>query len=185
MNPQNLLDLITNRRSVRKYADKAVEKDKILGLLEAARWAPSAGNKQPLEIIVVDNNDTKNLLVEAALNQKFIADAPFIFVICANFERTVSRFGERGSSLYCLQDTAASIQNILLLATAYGLSTCWIGAFDEQKVKDVCSIPDFSRPIALIPIAYPASLEKKQAPPREELKEITFSNVYGKIFLKS
>ena len=184
MNPQNLLDLIINRRSVRKYADTTVEKEKLLDLLEAARWAPSAGNKQPLEIIVVDDSDTKNLLVEAALNQKFIADAPFIFVICANAERTASRYGERGSSLYCLQDTAASVQNILLLALAHGLSTCWIGAFDEQKVKDVCSIPDSSRPIALIPIAYPAGLEEKQAPPRRELKEITFGNVYGKAFLE-
>ena len=88
MNPQNLLDLMTKRRSVRKYADTTVEKEKLLDLLEAARWAPSAGNKQPLEIIVVDDNDTKNLLVEAALGQKFIADAPYVLVICANVERT-------------------------------------------------------------------------------------------------
>ena len=184
MNPEKILDLITKRRSVRKYADKAVEKEKIVDLLEAARWAPSAGNKQPLEIIVVDDNEIKNLFVEAALNQKFIAEAPFVFVICANLERTTSRYGERGSSLYCLQDTAASIQNILLLAKAHGLSTCWIGAFDEQKVKEVCSIPDFARPIALIPIAYPASLEEKQAPPRRELKEMIFGNVYGKVFME-
>ncbi|MCG3217726.1 MAG: nitroreductase family protein [Candidatus Heimdallarchaeota archaeon] len=184
MNPQNLLDLMTKRRSVRKYADTTVEKEKLLDLLEAARWAPSAGNKQPLEIIVVDDNDTKNLLVEAALGQKFIADAPYVLVICANVERTSSRYGERGSSLYCLQDTAASIQNILLLTTAHGLSSCWIGAFDEQKVKDVCSIPDFVRPIALIPVAYPASLEEKRAPPRRELKEITFGNAYGKVFME-
>ena len=135
-------------------------------------------------MIVVEDNDIKNLLVEAALGQKFIADAPYIFVICANIERTASRYAERGSSLYCLQDTAASIQNILLLAVAQGLSTCWIGAFDEEKVKDICSIPDGLRPIALIPIAYPASLEEKKAPPRRELKEITFGNAYGKAFLE-
>ena len=184
MDSQKLLEIIKKRRSVRKYSDKEVEKEKILALLEAAQWAPSAGNKQPLEIVVVDDAETKNLLVEAALKQKFIAEAPIVFVICANVERTASRYGERGTLLYCLQDTAASVQNVLLLAKAQGLSTCWIGAFDEQKVKDICSIPDEIRAVAMIPIAYPASLEERPAPPRMELKKIVYGNVYGKNFLE-
>ena len=148
--------------------------------MEAGRWGPTAGNKQPLEIIVVDQQEMKDKLVEAAGRQSFIAEAPIVFVIAANWERTSSRYGERGTTLYCLQDTAAAIQNIFLLATSYGLGTCWIGAFNEEKAAEAVELPPHFRPVAMIPIGHLAEErpEDREAPTRRELREFIFKNKY-------
>ncbi len=78
---------------------------------------------------------------------------------CADL-RIASRYGERGKELYCIQDTAFSVQNMLLAAHDQGLGTCWVGAFKEELVKEILSLPDYLRPVVLIPVGYPAKIPK-------------------------
>jgi nitroreductase len=157
-------EAIIGRRSVRSFTEKSVSDEIVNSLLNAACWAPSAGNVQPWHFIVVRKNENKEKLIEACFYEaKFVAEAPVVIVVCADpaFSARMYDFGDRGSHLYCLQDTAAATQNIHLLAFSLGLGTCWIGGFDEAKVKSILNIPVHIRPVAIIPVGYPKDLHKK------------------------
>jgi nitroreductase len=167
---------IKGRRSVRAFTDEPVSEEEIMKIIDAARWAPSAGNIQPWEFIVVQDAKTKRGLVETALDQTFIQEAPVVIVVCANPKRSSRRYGSRGASLYCLQDTAAAIQNINLAAYALGLATCWVGAFEEEKARRVLNLPDNLRPVAIIPVGQPA--EKPTLSPRRPLSEVVHREVF-------
>jgi nitroreductase len=82
-----------------------------------------------------------------------------VAVACADL-RIASRYAERGMALYCIQDTAASVQNLLLAAQDLGLGTCWVGAFKEEAVKEILNMPDYIRPVVLVPVGYPAKTPK-------------------------
>lgn len=152
----DVLEAIKGRRSVRAFESREVSLEIVKKLIDAARWAPSAGNIQPWEFIVVQNRETKSALAKAALNQTFIEEAPVVIVVCADENRSSYGYGLRGKTLYCLQDTAAATQNILLAAHSFGLGTCWVGAFREEAVREVLKIPNGVRPVALIPVGFPA-----------------------------
>lgn len=151
--------LLFKRKSVRSFLDKDVDDKVILQILEAGNAAPSAGNLQPREFIVVRNKNIKENLSKAALNQRFIARAPVVIVVVANFPRSTKVYGERGY-FYTIQDCSAAIQNILLAAEAFGLGSCWVGAFKDEEVSRILKLPDYTRPMAIIPIGYP----KKEGP---------------------
>ena len=165
-----VLEAIKGRRSIRAFKSTPVEERDLKLILEAARWAPSAGNCQPLELVVARDPGVKRGLVRAARGQSFIAEAPVAIVVCANAARTSGRYGRRGEELYCIQDTAASVQNILLTAHALGYGTCWVGAFDEDVAAEVIKAPRGIRPVAIIPLGRPA--EKPSTPPRRPLSQI-------------
>ncbi len=160
----NLVEAIRDRRSVRSFTNKQVLESTIDKLIKCANWAPSAGNRQAREFVVIRDRNTKEKLCKAALDQKFIEEAPVVIVICANEERSALRYGERGRFLYCILDAAAAVQNLLLAAHSFGLGACWIGAFSDLKVKDILNLPEYLRPIAIIPLGY--SVEKPQPPTR-------------------
>ena len=145
-------------------------------MIEAARWAPSAGNKQPLELAVVTDNEIKRKLSEAALNQSFIQNAPVVFVVCANENRSSRSYGNRGKNLYSIQDTAAATQNLLLTAQELGLATCWVGAFNEQDVAKAVNAQKDMRPVAIIPVGHPA--EKRVAPRRRPTSEFVHNETF-------
>jgi len=163
-------EAIKKRRSIRAFSDQDIPDSDVDLLVEAACCAPSAGNRQPWEFIIVRDDDTKRSLAKAAYGQYFLAEAPVVLIVCADPGRSASRYGRRGSELYCLQDTAAAVQNLLLTATANGLGSCWIGAFDEGKVAEVIKAPWGVRPIAIVPVGYPA--ETPRPPPRRRLRDI-------------
>jgi nitroreductase len=169
---------IKTRRSTRAFTDKRVTDREVKKLIEAARWAPSAGNIQPWEFIIVRDPKVKHGLCEAALNQTFIEEAPVVIVVCADPTRSSKRYGSRGINLYCLQDTAAATQNILLTAHAMGLAACWVGAFNEEAAKRVLSVPDELRPIAIVPVGHPA--EKPRARPRRHLTDIIHHETFSR-----
>ena len=169
-NRVEVFEAIKGRRSVRAFKPTPVEEADLKRILDAARWAPSAGNRQPLELVVVRNPGVKQGLVRAARGDSFIAEAPVAIVVCANVARTSGRYGRRGEELFCIQDTAASVQNILLAAHALGYGACWVGAFDENETARVIEAPRGIRPVAIIPLGRPA--EKPSAPPRRALSEI-------------
>ena len=160
---------IKKRRSIRRFLKKSVDDEIIKEMLECAILAPSEGNLQPWRFYVIKNKELKEKLALYALKQEFIAEAPVCIVVCADLKRT-SPYGERGRTLYCLQSTAAAIQNMMLYAVSRGLGTCWVGAFDERKVADALSLPSHLRPVALIPVGYPA--EEPETPPRIPLKNV-------------
>ncbi len=149
------LDLIFRRVSIRKFESRDID-DEILNLiLEAANAAPSAGNLQARDFIVVRNAETKKKLATAALKQMFIAEAPVVIVVCANYPRSMRVYGERGK-LYAEQDATAAIENLLLAVTALDLGAVWVGAFDEAEVAEILNLPEYVRPMAIIPLGYPA-----------------------------
>lgn len=152
----NVLDIIKERRSVRRFLKNLIPKEKLDALQEAIIWAPSAGNLQSRKFYFILNQAIKENLVKAALNQSFIAEAPLAIVGCADL-RIKEHYGERGANLYAIQDVSASIQNVLLVAHELGLATVWVGAFYEDEVSKILKLPHFLRPISIIPVGYTSS----------------------------
>lgn len=176
----DLFEAIKGRRSVRAFTQENVSEEEIEKIIDAARWAPSAGNLQPWEFIVVRKPEIKRRLSIAALHQAFIEEAPVVIVVCANQLRSGRGYGARGVHLYCLQDTAAATQNLLLAAHALGLATCWVGAFREEEARKALNLPEGVRPVAIIPVGYPA--ERPMARSRRPLSKIIHYETYrGKI----
>jgi len=172
----DIFDAIKGRRSVREFKPDPVDDKDLEKILEAGRSSPSAGNCQPWEFVVVRDGAIKQKLARAALGQSFLAEAPVVVVVCANIPRTSSRYGRRGAELYCIQDTAAAAQNILLAAYGLGYGTCWVGAFDEDAAARAINAPPDVRPLAIIPIGRPA--EKPAPTPRLPLKKIVHENTF-------
>ena len=146
-------EAIEKRASIRKYKNTPINKEKIEELLYYANRAPSAGNLQARDFIIVDDDVIKERLAKAAYGQEFIKNAPILVVFCANLRR-ISPYGERGKKFYCIQDVAASIQNFLLVAFDEGLATCWIGAFDDKKVCNILELSSWIKPVAIVTIGY-------------------------------
>jgi nitroreductase len=152
----DVLEAIKGRRSIRAFKSKNVSQETVEKLIDAAIYAPSAGNIQPWEFVIIREQNIKRSLAEAALNQSLIEEAPVVIVVCANENLSSTRYGVRGKTLYCIQDTAAATQNILLFAHSLGLGTCWVGAFREDEVTEILKTPAGIRPVAIIPVGYPA-----------------------------
>jgi nitroreductase len=155
----SLLDTIRSRRSVRDFKDEAIPDDVIDALIEAVRWAPSAGNLQSRKFYFVLDEGKRKQLARAALGQSFVARAPLVIVGCMD-RRIASRYGDRGVNLYAIQDVAASVMSMMLMASELGLGTCWVGAFNEFDVVESLDLPDHLRPVAIIPIGYPSKVPK-------------------------
>jgi nitroreductase len=172
-----ICSVIKQRRSVRKYLEKNVDNGLIEKILDSAGCAPSAGNYQPWEFIVVRNNSLKNDLAEASYNQKWITEAPVLIIACINCRLAGAVYGERGLRLYGVQAVAAAIQNMLLTAESLGLGTCWVGAFSELMVARILQCPDYIRPCAIITLGYPA--ESPPMPPKQDMKEYVHHEIFG------
>lgn len=166
----NILSLIRSRRSVRKFTSAPLPQGCEDSLLEAFRWAPSGGNAQPWHVRVVRRDDLKQRLCQASLSQRVVAQAAVVYVVCADLDRAFKAYKQRGVELYCLQDTAAAIQNLLLAAHAMDLGACWVGAFQESSVVEILELPSHLRPIALVAVGIPA--EDPRVPPRRPTEEI-------------
>jgi nitroreductase len=149
-----LSEAIKGRKSIRAFKKQQVPEEIVEKLIDAASWAPSAGNIQPWEFVIVRKPAVKKKLAQAALNQAFVEEAPVVIVVCADEEHSSMGYGFRGKTLYCIQDTAAATQNILLTAYSLGLGACWIGAFKEDEAKKAVNAPEEIRPVAIVPVGY-------------------------------
>lgn len=165
--------VIEGRFSVRDF-DPSVEvpHEAVERMLEAAIRAPSAGNRQPWHFYVVQSPEVRQGLADAAFGQAFVSRAPVCIVVCADAEQSAGRYGSRGRELYCLQDTAAAIEHILLGAVALGLGGCWVGAFDEIHAARVLDLPGRRRPVAILPIGKPAR-QRSARTERQPLSAVT------------
>lgn len=150
----NVKEAVRARQSVREFSDKAVPEEILMDILLHAHRAPSAGNLQARDFIIVDDPEVKQALCKAALDQEFLVEAPVDIVVCADHHR-IKPYGKRGVGLYCIQDAAAAVDHVMLLAVEYGLATCWVGAFNEAAVKTILRLPEHVRPVAIIPLGYP------------------------------
>ncbi len=153
---KDVIDAIKERRSVRRFKPDPVPEATLGRLIEAARYAPSAGNIQPWHFTVALNDGVRRALAQAAGGQDALAEAPVCIVVSAVPGMSEARYGDRGRTLYAVQDTAAAAENILLAATGFGLGTCWVGAFDEEAVRRAADLEPKMRPVALIAVGYAA-----------------------------
>lgn len=164
-------EVIAARRSVRHFNSKLeVSEAHIRTLLEAAVAAPTAGNIQPWRFTVVRTLEARERLA-AALRQRWATSAPVVIVVSLDPRPCAARYGDRGEYLYGLQDTAAAVENILLTAVDLGLASCWIGAFDEDAVREALGIAAPITPVAILPVGY--SAESAGRPARRPLAEVT------------
>jgi len=161
----DVFDTIKDRRSIRTYKDERIPKDKLEKLLESARLAPSAANRQNWKFIVIDNEKIKNQLVTASNNQAFIGTTSHV----------IAGIGDSDQKWYQV-DLAIALEHIVLEAVELGLGTCWIGAFDEDEVKKILKIPPDKKVVALLTVGIPS--ESPAARPRKALEEIIAYNEY-------
>lgn len=164
-------DVIRKRRSVRHFNSKLDVSDAdVRALLDAAVAAPTAGNIQPWRFTVVRTLEARERLA-GVLRQRWATGAPVVLVVSVDPRPCAARYGDRGEFLYALQDTAAAVENILLTAVDRGLASCWIGAFDENAVRDALGITAPITPVAILPVGY--SAESAGRPARRPLDEVT------------
>ena len=163
----DLFAVMGKRRSTRKFLDKPVETIKIDKILAAADTAPTAGNFQGFEIFYVKSVEKKKLLVQACNKQPYV-DAPVVFVFCKNPSRVKFDFPDYVLKKFAIQDATLAAGYSQLAAQALGLSSIWIGMFDEQKVMDV--IGTDLVPSSILCIGYPK--QTKFPKPRRNLKDL-------------
>jgi nitroreductase len=172
------MDVVRKRRSIRKYKPDPVPEAKLKHVLEAARQAPSWGNRQCWRYIIVSDEALRKKIVEratpaptAARPRDWIAQAPIIIVGCAD----PTKSGDKEGKLYYLLDMGISIEHLILAAADEGLGTCWIGGgFDETIVKAALGVPKEIRVVALVPLGYPDEAPDPRA--RNSLEDITVKN---------
>lgn len=165
-------DIIRKRRSIRNFdSQKEVTDKQVERLLDAARWAPSAGNKQAWFFVVVRELEVKKQLVKAARDQEFITEAPVAIVPCADTKESMVRYGERGRDLYSIQDATLAGYNLWLEAVGMGLGSVWVGGFDESLVSQILKLPEGMRPVAILPIGYATEAPEPKA--RKEINAIS------------
>jgi nitroreductase len=160
--------LIRSRRSIRAFTDAPVAESLLRELVELANWAPSAGNLQARDFIIVRGADTRRALAQAA-DQVELTQAPVVLVVCTNARR-IMKYGVRGRELFAVQDAAAATQNFLLAAHDSGLGAVWMGSFDEESVRRILGIPGHARPVALVAVGWPA--ESPPPPKRLPMSEV-------------
>ena len=167
--------IIHNRRSIRKFNSKKPDWRKIIDCIDTMRYAPMAGNNFSLKFILVDDAEKINKISQAA-QQDFINQAKYVVVVCTTPLRTETAYEERGKG-YLKQQAGAAIQNFLLRITASGLSTCWVGHFIDEKIKEVLTIPKDIQVEAIFPIGY--ALKKPESKRIIELDNVLYFNKYG------
>lgn len=164
----NVKEAIEKRRSIRKFREGAISEEKLQILMKAAQLAPSASNRQPYKFIIVKDEEIKKRLQRNGSIQEFVANAAVILV-GVSFPKY-----EKWNKV----NLGIAIQHLFLQAVELGLGACWIGAFNEERVKKVLKIPQDMDVVALLPIGIPA--EDPPARPRKTTDELFCVNYYEK-----
>jgi nitroreductase len=147
----DIFEAIRKRYSCRKYLPKPVEEEKLRQVLEAARVAPSASNRQEWRLVVVTDHAKRQQLMAAASGQRFVGEAAVVIACCAETDGHTMRCGEKCYPI----DVAIAIDHMTLAAAALSLGTCWIGAFDAQATRKILGIPDSIPVVDLLTLGYP------------------------------
>ncbi|MDD5529314.1 MAG: nitroreductase family protein [bacterium] len=179
-----ILNLIKERRSIRKYKPIPVTNEQLNQVLESARWAPSWANTQCVKFIVIKDPDMKeklqNTLTPRNPSREAMIQAPIVIVACAETNKAGYKEGKptTDKNEWFMFDTALALQNLTLTAHSLGLGTVHIGAFDAKMAGSLLEIPEGIVVVELIPLGHPDITPSPT--PRKELKEIVFNEKYGK-----
>jgi nitroreductase len=174
----DLFEVIKKRRSIREFKPQPVADKDLRRILEAGLLAPSGANLQPWQFLVIRSRKTKEALATASNNQRFIADADIVVVALGEL-RSGGNLPYKLSSTRIphIQDPMIAVEHMILAATALGYGTCWIGAFNQDEIKNILKIPDKLVVVALFPIGVPD--ESPPQRPRKSFKEVFFKESYG------
>src|SRR5215204_2720618 len=169
--------VLKKRRMCREYLGSDVPQEKLDRILDMASRYPSAGHTEPQEFVVVRDQRVKEDLARAALDQRFVAQAPLVIVVVSDIRRSATRYGERGVHFFSIIDGAFVAMLVLLAVVDEGLGACFVGSFYDQEVQDVLGLPQDVRPIGIIPIGYCA--EEPGRFPRRPRAHIVHRDRYG------
>ena len=161
-----LKEAIKKRCSIRDYEDKPVPEEKLLKILEAARLAPSASNRQQWKFIIVRDDNRRQALARATGGQAHVAMAPVIIAAVATMPEYVMRCGVPAH----IVDLSIAVDHMTLAAVDEGLGTCWIGAFSQEEARDILEVPENYRIVTLFPLGFPRQPGKPKT--RKSLEEI-------------
>jgi nitroreductase len=171
-----VLEAIVKRKSIRRYQQKDIPEDVLQEIFEAARLAPSASNRQPWKFVIVQDKELKEEVMKASLLhhrvQPFIAEASAVIAGCAT---DVSHIMPNGVPSHHV-DLSIALEHISLQAAELGLGTCWIGAFNQEKVKDILKIPEKAAIVCLMTLGYPIDNSRRRS--RKSLEDIICYNYY-------
>ena len=162
------LQAILQRRSVRKYRPEPIPEDQLRQILESGRQSPSAANRQPWHFVVVGDREQKQRVAQACNGQMWMADAAYIIVGVGL---------PQVSPKWYRVDVAMAMENMVLAARSLGYGTCWIGAFDPEKVKEVCGLPADADVVACTPLGVPEAWPEPRT--RKAWNEVFSANRYG------
>jgi nitroreductase len=165
----DVIEAIYKRRSVRCFTGQSVTDELLHRIIEAGTWAPSAGNMQAWEFVIVKDTQFKRSLVDCTDSgitsvdgvkpQEWIMGAPVVIVICYDVKRMTGRYGMKGRNLMTIMDCMLCVENMVLAATHFGLGTCCVVGFFPDKLKQALPIPKELTPLLLLPIGYPAQVD--------------------------
>jgi len=176
-------ELVHERRSVRRYADRPVAREDILKCIEAARLAPSGCNSQPWHFIVIDEPGLRKRVAERIFSgvyamNKFAREAPVLVAVVSEKEKFLASFGGQiRDTSYCLVDIGIACEHLVLQARELGIGSCWIGWFDEKALKEEMKIPQNKKIDIVIALGYPGE-DKVAARVRRTLEEVSSFNAY-------
>ncbi len=144
-------ELVQKRYSVRSYKPDPVEEAKLQQVLEAARLAPTAANRQPFQLVVIHTKGREAEL-SRIYGRPWFVEAPLLICVCVAPGQAWVR---RDNKNYCEVDAGIIMDHVILAATDLGLGTCWVGAFDEKAAREVLGLSNEVTPIAFTPVGYP------------------------------
>jgi nitroreductase len=179
-NRMDVLDAIYKRRSIRSFSDQSIPDEVLDQILEAGTWAPSAGNMQAWEFVIIKDPSARRKLVDTTdagitarsgvYTQEWIMQAPVVLAVCYDVKRMTGRYACKGRRLMTIMDCMLCVENIVLAATSFGIGTCCVVGFDPTKLKEVLLIPKEIIPLLLVPMRYPA--QNPSPPYRLPVKDI-------------
>lgn len=173
-----MIEVIKNRRSIRKYMNKEVEEDKLLEILESGRLAPSGSNTQPWQFIVIKSEQNKEKVAKVSHNQKWMTTAPIQIVCVAdircrideNIDISLDENSKEEEVKQIIRDTSIAVEHMSLTATELGLGSCWVAWFTQAEFRSVLNIPDDKYVLCVLTIGYPD--EAPNPRPRKKLEDI-------------
>lgn len=183
-----MLQIIENRRSIRKYQSRQVEDDKIEIILESARWAPSGNNTQPWKFILVTSEEMRSKIARVSHEQRWMASAPLHIVCIADPSArykdgkgpVVQENSPDNELKQAIRDTSIAAEHLVLEAENQGLGTCWVAWFVQEDIRPVLHIPEDKYVVAVITVGYAEAIPSPT--PRQKLEEIAFHQVWGEKF---
>lgn len=168
----DVFEAINKRQSIREYQEAPVPQDKLDRVLEAARMAPSGGNRQEVKFVVAQDKEIRRRLSEASGGQRHVAQAPVVIAAVATLPDRIMLCGVPAYPV----DVAIAIDHMTLAAYEVGLGTCWIGAFRQEMVHEILRIPENCMVVSLLTLGIPAAEGRPKT--RKSVDEIVCFDAY-------